>query len=458
MMAVERKKRVLIISFLFPPIGGAGSVRIAKFAKYLSEFGWEPVILTVDRISHQPKILDMKESGCEVFRTPYFDLQELIVRKLANKKKTYIQTRVVEVKPKKSIEDRLLNTIRLLRPIYRLPLIRTLLLDPLGWYYYAVKKGLEIVANERVDLIFSTYSPSTCHLVASRMQQATKIPWVAEFRDLWALNVNIRKTQPFHFLEKQLEKRVMQRCSQLVTVSEPLANRLRELHSKETTVVYNGYDETDAAIDVPLKTKFTMTYTGSVYGKRDPSSLFKAVNLLKQEGIITESTFEIRFFGDDSPFLAHLITEYNLHALVKVHNRISYKDCIRKQKESTALLFIGWNDSMETGNLSTKIFEYIGAGRPILSLSYEGEIVSELVKKSGCGVVANQSGKIKDILIDWLEQFKKHGDIVSGYACSTATRNTYTRREQTKKLAELFNRVIGTPQGNRKGQGERTIA
>lgn len=352
--------------------------------------------------------------------------------------------------PKMSEESRVAKAVSVLpHQIYSLPLATTLLLDPQGWYPYAVRRGLNIAAEENIDLIFSTYNPSTCHIIASCIHKKTRIPWVAEFRDLWAFNSEVKKTQPFHFMEKQLEKRVMQRCSQLVTVSEPLAERLRALHSKDVAIIYNGFDEEDYTEDIPLTSKFTITYIGSIYKKQDPSALFKVVNLLKREGIISDSTFEIRFFGTDSLFLTRLIAEYNLHALVKVYNSVSYEDCIRKQKESTVLLFIGWKDPMETGILSTKIFEYIGAGRPILSLSYEREVASELVTKSGCGVVANQPGKIKDILMDWLEEFKKHGDIVSGYACNAAIRNTYTRREQTKKLAELFNKVISAPQGNR---------
>lgn len=438
---MQKKKKALIISYGFP-------IRIIKFAKYLPEFGWEPTIITADIPGDMPKISDTEITTGKIIRTQYFDLQEFITGKLINKKNT-ISRAMTGTGRKANNNNKILNAIRLLSPIYSLPLVRTLLLDPQGWYPYAVKKGLEIVANDNIDLIFSTYSPSTCHLIASRIHEKTGVPWVAEFRDLWSFNPNVRKIQPFHFLEKQLEKRVMSGCSQLITVSEPLAERLESLHHKKVTTIFNGFDEADFIDEVPLTHKFTITYTGGIYGKRDPTALFESLDLLKKDRNISLDNFEARFYGSGCPLLNKLIARYNLSDLVKIYPAVPYQESVRKQKESTVLLFVGWDDPAETGNFSTKVFEYFGAKRPILSLSQEWELVSELVTKSGCGIVANKPEKIKDILLQWIKEFREYGDIISYHASNAEIRKNYARREQTRKLADLFDNIISTPSTNK---------
>jgi len=434
---IRRKKRVLIISFEFPPANNPGALRISKFAQFLPEFGWEPTILTVEKRGELPLSL----SNTEIIRTKYFSIKEFFSGKDGAAKHTKVPIQPADTVPKSEVNIAI-RALQWLRPIYKLPLILTLVLDPQGWYPYAVKKGLEIVSAGKVDLVFSSYSPSTCHFIASRIKQKTKIPWIAEFRDLWAMNANESKTQPFHFLEKQLEKRVMQRCDQLITVSEPLAVKLKELHGKEAEIIYNGFDEEDYAVIIPLTPKFTITYTGTIYENRDPSPLFEAVSFLKINGKISPDNFEIRFYEFESSFLRNLLLKYDLKDLVKVFPAVPYKECIKKQKESTVLLFLGWKDPHETGNLTSKIFEYLASGRPILSVSSEDEAVSKFIKDAKCGVVALKTQDIENILISWIEEFKRYQAIISCNRAPEIIRSKFTRREQTRRLADVLNKYV----------------
>jgi len=429
-----------MVSFYFPPISSIAAVRSGKFAKYLPQFGWKPVVLTADEVKGCSQNLPLEIDEADIFRTPYFALGPTISYELVGGQKTAYQPPPVISTWRKT----LYKLIRLAGPIYTLPVIRTLTMEPVGWYSSAVRKGLEIINKESIDVIFSTYSPSTCHLIASRLHKQTGIPWVAEFRDLWSLNPNVKKVQPFHFFEKVLEKRVLKGSNLLVAVSEPAAEQLKMLHSKKAVTICNGFDEEDYLDDVPLTSKFTITYTGSIYPrKREPTPFFKAVAELKQEGKISTGNFEVRFFGGRTlASLAPIIKAYRLEKLVRIYGLVPFKESIKRQKESTVLLFLGWNDAREKGVYSGKVFEYLGARRPVLAIGLKGDVVDELLKETGVGVVVNEVNEIKAILSQWLEQFEQSGETTSYYEPNNDAIYQYTRSRETARLAQVLEEAL----------------
>lgn len=416
-------------------------MRLGKFAKYLAQLGWEPFVLTADEVKGYSQDLRVQTDETNIFRAPYFALGSAISYELTDGQRTVYQTQ-----PKVSTWKKVLyKSIRLMEPVYTLPVIRILTLEPIGWYSHALKKGLEILCKEKFDIIFSSYGPSTSHLVASKLHRQTGIPWVAEFRDLWSLNHYVRKIQPFHFLEKKLEKKVMKGCDLLVTVSEPWAEQLQGLHSKKVAVIHNGFDEEDYLENVPLTTKFTITYTGNIYpGKRDPQTLFKAIAELEEEGKISPNDFEVRFFGGGTlTSLLPAIRHYNLEGIVRIYGLVSFEESIRKQKESTVLLLLGWNDPREGGTYTGKVFEYLGARRPILAGSLKGDVVDELLRETGAGVVVNEVNEIKVLLSQWTKEFKESADILSYFKPDSAAISRYTRKQEAAKLAQLLEEVSG---------------
>ena len=441
MEAQSKKKKVLVVSFYFPPTNSIASVRLGKFAKYLPQFGWEPIVLTANEVKGYSQNLPVEIDEANIFRTPYFALGSTISYELTGGQRT-----IYQAPPKISTwRKALYKLIRLMEPVYTLPVIRTLTLEPVGWYRHALKKGLEIISKEKIDVIFSSYSPSMSHFVASKLHKQTGIPWVAEFRDLWSLNHYLRKVQPFHFFEKELEKRVMKGSDLLVTISEPAAKQLETLHSKKVVTICNGFDEEDYLDNVPLTTKFTITYTGNIYpGKQDPSSLFKAIAELEEEGKISPNDFEVRFFGGGTlTSLLPTIKDYHLEGIVKICGLVPFSESIKRQKESTVLLFLGWNDPREKGVYTGKLFEYLGARRPILAIGLKGDVVDELLKETGAGVVLGQADEIEAVLSKWLKEFEQSGTITSHYKPNNTVIHQYTRKQQAGKLAQLLAEVSG---------------
>ncbi|MCL0096233.1 glycosyltransferase [Thermodesulfovibrionales bacterium] len=436
------KRKVLIVSFRFPPLNNIAAVRIGKFAKYLPEFGWEPIVLTVNEMKGYPQTLPMEIDEANIIRTPYFALAPLIRSKLADD----------EIAPSQKISkglnwrERVYQLIRLTRFIYSRPEVTFFTNEHWGWYSYAMKKGLEVIKKSKIDIIFSTFGYEMMpHFIASRLHQRTGVPWIAEFRDPWTFNnPYIKKPQPFHFMTQQLEKRVMKGSNLLISVSEPLAKDLEAFHSKKTIVIPNGFDEEDYTENIPLTSKFIITYTGTISpGKGDPTPLFKAITELKHEGQLSTDDFEVRFFGSNvAEILSPPIEKYCLQELVKVYSLVPFKESIKKQKESVVLLLLRWNDPRDKGMYTGKFFEYLGAGRPILAMAFKGGEIDKLLIKSGCGIVLNEPDEIKALLLKWLQEFRQYGEIISHYKPNWEVVKQYTRREQTRKLAAAFDKVV----------------
>ena len=398
-------------------------------------------MLTVIEARGYSQDLQVEIDETNIVRTPYFSLGSAISYELTGGQRTVYQA------PQRSSTWRkaLYKLIRLMRPVYTLPLIRTLTLEPAGWYRHALKKGLEIISDDNFDVIFSSYGPSMSHLVASRLHKQTGIPWVAEYRDLWSLHYYLRKIQPFHFFEKVLEKRVMKGSYLLVTVSEPAAEQLRALHSKKVVTIPNGFDEEDYSDNVSLTTKFTITYTGNIYpGKQAADPLFKSIAELEEEGKISPDDFEVRFFGGGTlTSLLPAIRQYHLEHVVKICGLVPFKESIRKQKESTVLLFLGWIEPRERGFYSGKIFEYLGARRPVLAVGLKGDVVDELLKETGAGVVVSEVNEIKVLLSRWMTEFKESGEVSSHFKPDSVAISRYTRKQETARLAQLLAEASG---------------
>lgn len=448
-VAKDKKGKVLIVSYLFPPANTPGTVRVGKLAKYLPEFGWEPIVLTADKVKGLPQTLPIEVNQTHIIRTPSFSLSDFVTGHLTTDVDSPSPISTTQKDKKDAIwRAKIINAMRLMKPFYTLPLVERLLFEPMGWYRYVLKAGLELIAKKKVDIIFSSFSPSVSHLVASQLHRKTKIPWVAEFRDPWSLNEYKRKTQPFQFFEEQWDKQTMKEVNFIITVSEIWASKLQTFYSKPIIVIPNGFDEEDYAEDVSLVNKFVITYTGNIYpGKRDPTPLFEAIANLRQEGRIFHDDIEVRFFGSNvTETISPLIQKYQLQDFVKIYGFVPFKESIRKQKESTVLLLLSWDDPRDAGTLTAKIYEYIGSGRPILALAFKGGAIDNLLRQSGCGIVANEPGEIKDILAKWIEEFNQHHDITSYYHPNKEIIKSYTRKEQAKKLAEVFDCVIAQPQ------------
>jgi len=240
-----------------------------------------------------------------------------------------------------------------------------------------------------------------------------------------------------------MERTVLKGASLLIAISKPQVKLTETIHRKKVAVVPNGFDDADYQEDVPLVSRFTITYTGNIYpGKRDPTLLFEALSELRKEGKILPDDIQVRFFGGSSlKSLLPLTERYGLNDIVKIHGTVPFQESIRRQKESTILLLLEWNDPRAEGVYSGKIFEYLGAQRPILAIGYRAGVIGTLLSETGAGVLVDEVDTIKQVLRSWLKEWQKQGKITSCWKPVEDVIQKYTRREQTRKLARLLGEV-----------------
>jgi hypothetical protein len=432
-------KKVLIIANLFH-----ASPRIPGLVKYLTEFGWEPTILTVPIGNELRNSLGFPAGFQEKIRiveTPYrgdiFWFWRKIFKLLGFRTDKSILTQTKEkigITSQKSFIDSLFN---LYRTIFAYPD------EEKNWKSPALKVAGELLAKERFDAIISSSSPVTSHIIANNLKQKYKIPWVADLRDLWTQNHNYSYPRWRKMFEERLEVKTLQIADALVTVSQIDTEKLKILHKKETVyTITNGFDP-EKVNDPPTKltSKFTITYTGQIYtGKQDPVKFLVALNNLISDKIIEPEDIEVRFYGREEIWLKNEIEKYKLFSIVKQFGQVSREIALKKQWESQLLLLLNWEDPKEKGLYTSKVFEYLAAKRPILVTGgYGSDVLEELIKETKAGVYCPNVEDIKKALKDFYLEFKQKGRV--DYTGDWRKIEKYSYREMARKFAEILNKI-----------------
>jgi len=426
-------KKVLIIADLFH-----ASPRIPGLAKYLPEFGWQPIILTTpigeksDSRFGPPD--DFRKNNRVIETYGYHSRKDVELRpKKRLKKYGYIRTLLRNVVPF-SVRKFL---YRRYSEIVHYPDAEK------GWKPFAVKAGDELLQNEDIDAMISSSSPVTTHIVAHEFKDKYNVPWVADFRDLWTQNHNYPYSKLRKVFEKRLELKTLSTADALVTLSSPAAEKLRMLHKeKRVYTITNGFDP-DIMSDgkVNLTSIFTITYTGQIYsGKQDPSKILIALKNLISPGAIDPNHVEVRFYGPENGLLQKEIEKYGLSNIVKQYGTISRKTSFEKQRESQLLLLLNWEDPREKGVYTGKIFEYLAAQRPILVTGgFGNDVVKELLDETNSGVYCSTVEEIKNALTDFYMEYKLKGRV----KCkgNVENINKYSYREIARKFTGILDNL-----------------
>ena len=435
-------KKVLIVSFNSPlSTLNIGSLRVRGLAKYLPEYNWEPAVLTV-MSSGEP------DARFRVIQTPFpGTVQSNIKQKLGLNPETPVGKQITFLKKIYSKED-----FTILAKLAEL--FKTTLADILAypdhhkkWYPCALDEGIKLLSSESFDAVISSSPPPTCHLIARDLKRKFKIPWIADFRDLWSLNPymgfsTIRRI----IIDRYLEIKTLRLADALVTVSEPLAQELRTLHKgKPVYAITNGFDP-DEVKEKPISKEFTITYTGNIYpGKRDPEPLFRAISELIAENQIKRECVKIRFYGgwDYCFYCYHWvekdIRKYNLEGVVSLYPKVPREIALDKQRESQILLLLNWTDPKEPGIYTGKLFEYLAAKRPILAVGGPRGVVTELLEETGAGVHPLNYEELKKVLLGFYNEYKTYGYVP--YKGNEEKISKYSHREMARRFADVLNTV-----------------
>ena len=427
-------KNVLIITYSFPPNPAIGGVRLFGLAKYLSLYGWNPIILT-------PVLPGERDPKICIIQTPYYDVVENWKRRVGlNPKKTLNeQLSVKRKKDQPSIIERLIS----------IPYeIITYPDEKIGWYDYAVMAGEKILQSKQIDAILSSSRPETCHLIAKALAEKYHIPWVADFRDLWSQNHYSSYSNLKKYFEKNLEIRTLKNASAITAVSQPLVEKLAALHeNKQIFAIKNGFDPELVNPENTSDNYFTIVYTGNLYeGKRDPAQLFEVIHELCDENLIKREDIKIHFFGypkSESPefWLQEEIAKHHLQDLVILNGEVSHEITILEQRKAQILLLLTWNNPSERGVYTGKLFEYLAARRPIISFGYtEGGVVKDLLVQTQAGIHAENYDELKDAIIKAYQEFKKFSRVQ--YRGINAEVMKYSQKEMAGNFGRVLDSVL----------------
>jgi len=425
-------KRVLIVTYYFPPRPAVGSLRPAGLAKYLPEFGWEAVVLTA-KLPHKPA------PEFKVIETRYDDTFGLAKRYLGLDSEQNVMAQIAQLKKKLHIRSEKSVLDRLLAPWGEI----TAYPDPQKhWRTYAVEAGNDFLQREPMDAMISTSSPVTSHIVAKELKTRFGIPWIADFRDLWTQNHYYPYSPIRRLIEKRLELKTLHHADALVTVSEPAARKSSALHKgKPIHVITNGFDpEEVSSPDVDLTDEFTIAYTGNLYpGRQSPEPLFAAIRDMLDQRIMDAKDVRVQFYGVEAGWIDKQADRHGLGNIVKQFGIVPRQFALNKQRESQVLLLLKWNDPEERGYYSAKIFEYLAARRPIFAVGGFDDVISDLLEKTRAGTWCSTSEEAKGMLKELYDEYKTAGKVT--YKGDEIKINKYSQREMARQFAEVLDSV-----------------
>lgn len=434
-------KKVLIISYYFPPSGGPGVQRVLKFVKYLPAFGWQPVVLTVengDFPARDESLLREIPSSTPVYRTRIFEPYALY-RKLTGRSAGApidVENIPGSSGPKRSVSESIASFIR---STFFIPDAR------IGWYPYAVPEALEIIRQEDIQAIYSSSPPYTTAVIARRLHQLTRLPWIAGFRDPWT---GFLSTPDRWFFPAAVDRYLESNVIRDATVIEAawrgiLKDIIRKNPNVDCTKLFhlpNGFDGEDfPSVEPRSGDRFVVTYTGSLYGKRNPATFLKAVEELVAEGFVDPGRILLQFIGRFGAEVKEMIEHSAIRLSVKLTPYLPHGESIRELLRSDALLLIVDDAAGSEEIVPGKVYEYIGARRPIIALAPEGA-AAELIRETRSGFVAdsNDIGKIKAAFLEYYRKFPYDTSVLEH---DERAMQKYERREITRHLASLLDAV-----------------
>jgi len=427
-------KKVLIITYYWPPMGGGGVQRWLKTSKYLREFGWEPVIFTADGAEiamYDESLLSDIASGVEVIKAPIWEPFDLYKRFIGQKEEKINPGFLQKKKGNSFLQDFSVWV----RGNFFIPDAKKFWLNP------AVKKLNSFLKDNKIDAIVSTGPPHTTHLIAQKVTSIFNIPWIADFRDPWT-NIDfyhqLKLTTWADRKHKRLEKKVLKEANIVVTVSKSWAKDLLSISEIEPIVITNGFDPEDflQVGKLSLDKKFSITHIGSLNKDRNPFVFWEAINELIKEHSDFATDLEIKLIGPIDISVNEELETHNLRLKTTLIDSLPHKDVLSHLIQSQVLLLPLNNVPNIDGVIPGKMYEYIGAKRPIICIGKEDGDAADIIHETQSGIVVGFKDKIKlkTELLDFYNQYKS-----GGINLKSQDYLRYSRRELASKIANILN-------------------
>ena len=400
-------KKVLIISYYWPPCGGIGVLRCLKIAKYIRQFGWEPIIFTAEGADY-PSIDHTNAKDIHpdtvVLRQKIWEPYN-IYRFISGKKKDANVNNVFYTKEEKAGIAH--NISVWIRSNFFIPDARCLWIKP------SVKYLLKYLRENPVDAIFSDGPPHSNTRIATIIKQKTGIPWLADFQDPWT-QIDyfslLKLTSAGLQKHQKLEQEAFQAADKITIVSPTWKKELEDIGARNVSVIPWGYDPEDYThLEHHDDGKFVISHLGILGYDRNPETLFQVIEEIIREHPDFESKLKLIFPGQIDYSVKELITKYNLDKYVDLPGNLNRMAALECMKNSNILLLLLNKQANAKGRIPGKLFEYLAVKRPILCLGDPKGDSAAIIKKANAGDSweYDNSNELKRYILMEFEKYKR---------------------------------------------------
>lgn len=425
------KKKVLIITYYWPPAGGPGVQRWLKFVKYLPEFNIEPIVYCPSNPSY-PLLDDslLKEASnysARVIKQPINEPYKLA--KLFSKQTKTISKGIISEEKKQGLAEKLMLFVR---GNFFIPDARK------NWIQPSVSYLSQFIVKENIDTIITTGPPHSMHLIGLQLKKELNVKWIADFRDPWTTigyHKQLRLLKKAENKHKFLEKTVLNTADKLIVTSWETKKEFQQITKQSITVITNGYDEEEVD-NVTLDSQFSIAHIGSLLSERNPEILWTVLSDLVKENSEFAKKLQLNFVGFISENVLESITNNKLSNYINNIGYISHKAAIEYQKKSQILLLVEIDSQDTKAIIPGKLFEYMVSKRPILAIGPEGSDVARILKETNTGNYFNYKdyNVLKTQLLKHFMAYQSN----SLKVISSDLEN-YNRKSLTKALTALIN-------------------
>lgn len=424
-------KKVLIITYYWPPAGGPGVQRWLKFVKYLPEFNIQPIVYCPENPLYptlDSSLLQEVDSKITVLKHPI--KEPLRFLSLLFKSKTNILSKGgIPDSKKQSLFERFLLYIR---GNFFVPDARVF------WVKPSVKYLSSYISKHQIDTIITTGPPHSVHLIGMQLKVKHKLRWYADFRDPWtdiSYHKNLNLTQNTQQKHLKLERQVLNTSDQIIVTSSQTKQLFSKITQPPISVITNGFDDENVS-SITLDSKFSLTHIGSLFDQRNPTLLWNVLSELIEEFPEFKANFQLVLVGNVSADIKASMDSAKLTSFLKIVGSVTHNEAIMYQRKTQVLLLIEANTTEASYIIPGKLFEYINANRPILALGPKQSDIPSILKDTQTGKYFDYENEtaLKTHILELFENYKTN-------SLSVASKDIerFSRKNCTKQLAEVLN-------------------
>lgn len=423
-------KKLLIITYYWPPAGGPGVQRWLKFVKYLPDFGIQPVVYIPENPTYpivDENLLQEVSDKAIILKQKIFEPYQLASFLSKNKTKK-MNSGIIPNQKKQSFLDKVFLWIRgnLFIPDARF-----------FWVKPSVSYLEKYIVENNIDTIVTSGPPHSLHLIGLELKHKLEVKWFADFRDPWTTigyHKSLRLSETAAQKHKELESQVLNTADTIIVTSKTTKSEFETLTTKPIAVITNGFD-VEKVEKQPLDSKFSLAHIGSFLSARNPQFLWESLVELIAEIPHFKSHLEIKLIGAVSQEVLDSITTFGLNDYLNNLGYVSHEEAIAHQRRSQVLLLIEIDSEETKSIIPGKLFEYMVSNRPIIAIGPNGSDFAEIITETNTGVFFNYSEKVKlkKLILEFYNQYLERKLESHGVGLQQ-----YSRKNLTEQLVQLL--------------------